>query len=76
VDATQIGALNVRVDDRPTDVYPDGSEIEFTLFWNEAQRWERVNYSVAVHEPKHGNAGDADKSQNNFAGQESVAELR
>jgi polyphosphate kinase 2 (PPK2 family) len=32
----------------PAEDRPDGSMIEFTFFWKEAQRWEGRNYSVAT----------------------------
>jgi glucoamylase len=50
-DATLISALNVWFADLPTEVCPDGSVIEFTFFWKEAQCWDGRNYSVAISEP-------------------------
>jgi glucoamylase len=50
-DATPINALNVWFIDLLTEGCPDGSVIEFTFFWKEAQRWEGRNYSVAVSDP-------------------------
>ena len=52
MDATHISALNLWFADLPTADCPDGSVVEFTLFWKEAQRWEGRNYSVAVSGPK------------------------
>jgi glucoamylase len=51
-DATPINALNMWFADLPTKDCPDGSVIEFTFFWKEAQRWEGRNFSVAVSGPK------------------------
>ena len=51
-DAAHISALNVWFADLPTENCPDGSGIEFTFFWKEAQRWEGRKYSVAVSGPK------------------------
>ena len=52
MDATPISALNLWFADLPTEDCPDGSVIEFTFFWKEAQRWEGRNYSVTVSGPK------------------------
>jgi len=52
VDATPVSALNLWFADLPTQGCSDGSVIEFTFFWKEAQRWEGRNYSVAVSAPK------------------------
>jgi glucoamylase len=51
-DATHVSALNVCFADLPTEDCADGSVIEFTFFWKEAERWEGRNYSVAVSGPK------------------------
>jgi len=51
-DATPLSALNVWFADLPTEGCPDGSVIEFTFFWKEAQRWEGRNYLVAVNAPQ------------------------
>jgi hypothetical protein len=51
-DATFMSALNLWFADLPTEDCPDGSAIEFTLFWKETQRWEGRNHSVAVSGPK------------------------
>ena len=48
VDATPVSALNLWFADLPTERCPDGSLIEFTFFWKEAQRSEGRNYSVEV----------------------------
>jgi glucoamylase len=50
-DSIHIGALNVWFADLPTQDCPDGSVIEFTFFWREAQQWEGKNYSVTVSPP-------------------------
>lgn len=47
-----IAALDLWFADFPTKTMPDGSVIEFTFFWKEAQRWEGRNYAVAVGGPK------------------------
>ena len=47
-DATQISALNLWFADLPTQDCPEGSVIEFTICWKEAQRSEGRNYSVTV----------------------------
>jgi glucoamylase len=47
-DASGVNVLNVWFADFPTNTIPDGSVIEFTFFWKEAQRWEGTNYSVTV----------------------------
>src|SRR5512137_1901276 len=52
VDASPVSALNLWFADLPTEGCSDGSVIEFTFFWKEAQRWEGRNYSVAVSAPK------------------------
>jgi hypothetical protein len=52
VDTTNSSALNLWFADLSTEDRPDGSVIEFTFFWKEAQRWEGRNYSVAVNGPK------------------------
>ena len=49
-EATSVSALNVWFADLPTEDCPDGSVIEFTFFWKDAQRWEGRNYSVTVLE--------------------------
>jgi glucoamylase len=52
VDTTNIKALNLWFADLATGTIPDGSVIEFTFFWKEAQRWEGKNYSVEIGGPK------------------------
>jgi glucoamylase len=52
IEATSVSALNLWFADLPTKDCPDGSMIMFTFFWQDAQRWEDKNYSVAVHGPK------------------------
>ena len=52
MDATPVSALNLWFADLPTEGCPEGSVIQFTFFWKEAQRWEGRNYSVAVSGPK------------------------
>jgi glucoamylase len=51
-ETAHIGALNVWYVDLPTVACPDGSTIQFTFFWKEAQRWEGRNYSVAISRSK------------------------
>ena len=48
VGATHVSALNVWFADLPTADCLDGSVIEFTFFWKDAQRQEGRNYSVAL----------------------------
>lgn len=50
-EATPLSALNVWFADLPTDACQDGSVVEFTFFWKEAQRWEGENFSVVVSGP-------------------------
>ena len=52
MDATPVSALNLWFADLLTKGCPEGSVIQFTFFWKEAQRWEGRNYSVAVSGPK------------------------
>jgi glucoamylase len=47
-DATYINALNVWFADLPTENCLDGSVIDFTFYWKEAQNWEGKNYSLTV----------------------------
>ncbi len=51
-EAFQVSALNLWFADLPTEKCLDGSVIEFTFFWKEAQRWEGRNYSVAISKAK------------------------
>ena len=41
-------AFHARRSDLPTEGLPGGSLIEFTFFWEEAQRWEGRNWQVQV----------------------------
>ena len=50
-DVTLLTALDVWFADLPTEACPDGSVVEFTFFWKEAQRWEGKNFSVAANGP-------------------------
>jgi glucoamylase len=53
MDSIHINALNLWFADLPTEICcGEGSVIEFTFFWKEAQRWEGRNYSVAVNNPQ------------------------
>ena len=47
-DPTLITTLELWFADLPTAACPEGSVIEFTLFWKETRRWEGRNYSVTV----------------------------
>jgi glucoamylase len=51
-ETTHISALNVSFVDLPTVACADGSKIEFTFFWKEAQHWEGKNYSLTVSKSK------------------------
>jgi glucoamylase len=51
VAATHVSALNVWFADIPAVAYPAGTVVEFTFFWDEDQRWEGKNYSVAIGVP-------------------------
>jgi glucoamylase len=51
-EASDVNALNLWFADFPTNTVPDGSVIEFTFFWKEAQSWEGKNYSVTVGDGK------------------------
>jgi hypothetical protein len=51
-DANHVSAVNLWFADLPTEDCSDGSLIEFTFFWKEAQCSEGRNYSVAVSGPK------------------------
>jgi glucoamylase len=52
VETTHISALSVWFADLPTADCPDGSVIEFTFFWKDAQRQEGRNYSVDLSRPQ------------------------
>ena len=43
-----IKVLDLWFADLPTESRPEGSVVEFTFFWKEAQRWESKNYSIVV----------------------------
>ncbi len=45
---TAMEELGLWFADLPTESCPEGSSIEFTLFWKEVGRWEGRNYTVAV----------------------------
>ena len=47
-EATHLVALDLWFVDLPTEACREGSVIEFTFFWRDAQRWEGRNYSVKV----------------------------
>ncbi|MDB6027638.1 MAG: glucoamylase [Verrucomicrobiales bacterium] len=49
--STHLSSLNLWFADLPAQDCPQGSAIEFTFFWKKAQRWEGMNYSVAVTGP-------------------------
>jgi glucoamylase len=46
--------LDIQLADLPTQALPEGTQIKFTFFWNEAQRWEGADYSVTVTKPLKG----------------------
>ncbi|HEY5037815.1 MAG TPA: glucoamylase, partial [bacterium] len=48
MEAVHVKGLDLWFADLPTEGRLEGSVIEFTFFWKEAQRWEGKNYSVAV----------------------------
>jgi glucoamylase len=48
---TPIAVFDLWFADLPTEPGADGAGIEFTFFWQDAQRWEGENFSVAVGEP-------------------------
>ena len=43
--------LGMWVADLPTSSLPPNSQVAFTFFWLQAQRWEEVDYSVVVENP-------------------------
>jgi glucoamylase len=47
IDCVNTG-LGTHVADLPSDRLPAGSEIVFTFYWLEEQRWEGTDYSVVV----------------------------
>ena len=40
--------LGEYVIDLPTESLPPGTPIDFTFYWTEVDRWERVDFSVDV----------------------------
>jgi glucoamylase len=40
--------LGIHTLDLPTASLPPGSEVVFTFFWPQENRWEGANYGVAV----------------------------
>jgi glucoamylase len=40
--------LGVHFNDIPTNEFPEGTEIIFTLFWKESKQWEEVNFLVTI----------------------------
>lgn len=46
----QDSGLEVWYLDLPTESLPLGAAVEFTFFWTQANRWEGVNFSVAVED--------------------------
>jgi glucoamylase len=51
-EASSFNVLNLWFADFPTNTLPDGSVIEFTLFWKETRFWEGRDYSVSLGRPK------------------------
>jgi len=49
IDATQIVALDLWCADIPTEHFPDGSVIKFTIVWKDAQHNEGKNCSVVIN---------------------------
>jgi Endosomal/lysosomal potassium channel TMEM175 len=47
-ETADVQALSLWFSDLPTEGLPGGSLIEFTFFWEEAQRWEGRNWQVQV----------------------------
>ena len=48
---TRDTGLGIFVVDLPTDALIDGTLLEFTLYWPEAERWERTNFKVQITKP-------------------------
>ncbi|HSI86881.1 MAG TPA: glycoside hydrolase family 15 protein [Candidatus Methylacidiphilales bacterium] len=44
-------ALDLRFADLPVFTCPEGTSVEFTFFWKEAQHWEGKNFVVAIESP-------------------------
>ncbi len=51
---THDSGLGIHWADLSTQALPEGAHIKFAFFWNEAQRWEGVNFSVTVSKPLKG----------------------
>jgi glucoamylase len=49
-DSTALGCLRLWFADLDTKDCPAGSVVEFTFYWNQAERWEGRNYSITVSE--------------------------
>ncbi len=47
---TRDTGLGVYVADLPTSSMPDGSQIIFTIYWPEQDRWEGTNYTVTIND--------------------------
>lgn len=45
---TQDTGMGMFVVDLPTAALPEGAQVEFTLYWPEAERWEGTNFNVTV----------------------------
>jgi glucoamylase len=45
---TRDTGLGIHTLDLPTASLPPGSQVEFTFFWPQENRWEGTNYGVAV----------------------------
>jgi len=41
--------LGEYVIDLPTETLPAGTEIDFTFYWPEVDRWEQTDFRVEVH---------------------------
>jgi glucoamylase len=46
--------LGIQMADLSTGALPEGAQIKFTFFWNEARRWEGADFSVTVGKPSQG----------------------
>jgi glucoamylase len=45
---TRDTGMGVQVADLPTGGIPSGGDVLFTIFWEESQRWEGVDFCVYV----------------------------
>ncbi len=45
---TTATGLGVHVADLPTSKFTDGQSVQFTFFWPDADKWEGVNFTVAI----------------------------